>query len=687
MQYDVQTVDFETKSVLDVRNVGAWRYAEHPSTEILCLSYGLNDGPSKLWRPGQPFPDELIRCIDDGVMFEAHHVQFERAIWIHILLKRLGIPMPRRWQDTLAACAYRGLPLGLDEVGRVLRLTQQKDKRGKYLLQQLSKPRKPLKAERKILTDIGLPEEEWPILWREDEDLHEELGDYCLQDRTTEVELSDRVGPLPVPEQRIWVMDQIINQTGVYIDLDLVNAGLEVARQVEEELTAELVQLTEGAVPTANSRDKFLDWIAKAGYPLGGLTKDDVERALEDDWCEGKPRRALEIRQALAKASTKKLLKFRDTVCADGRVRGLLQYHGAATGRWAGRLVQPQNFPRGSMEPPKGMDMDEWLERVCDEIKLRDADYLRAMYGDPMSVLASFLRPVICAAPGYLLRAADFASIEGRVTAWVAGEQWKLDAFAAADRGEGEEIYCATASPIVGFQVSKKLAKSGDKKHGEARQIGKICELAFGYQGGIGAWRSFDKNSDRTDEEIAGYRDAWRNSHPMTRSAWYGLEEAALNTVKTGKPHRFRMITYEMVEDKAGRWLTCILPNGRRLWYNSPSVERVEKFGRMQDQVMFWGRDSKKNGRWSAMFLYGGLLMENVVQAISRDIMVESMIRVQKVGYNIVMTVHDEIICECHPEFGSQQEFEDLMATNPAWLGGDFPLSVGGWAGKRYRKD
>lgn len=667
--YGTAVVDFETRSLLDLKRVGAHRYAEDPSTEVLCLSYQLPGQDTRLWTPPNVFPADLVAFIDDGGTLCAHNVSFERAVWRHILLARMGVPMPHRWTDTMAVCAYRSLPQSLDDVGSILNLPHQKNPRGKFLLGKLCKPCKPTKKE--------------PISkFVEDYTLLEELYDYCEDDADSEREIEEAIGQLPPQEQRVWVLDQTINERGVKLDIAFVKAAVAVVEQIEHDLTAELVTLTDLAVGSGSERDKMLAWLKSRGVFLPDLTADTVEHALHGDDVPADARRVLEIREQLSTASTKKLRKMLEWVSGDGRCRGMLQYHGAGTGRWAGRGPQPHNFPRGSIK-----DMDALAAAIRTAAKA-GWRLLELLYGDAMGALSSSLRGVFVADEVKVLMVGDFSAVEARVTSWCAGEDWKLDAFRAIDRGEGyqgsDDIYCATAAKIVKHPVKKK-------DHPEDRQLGKICELAFGYQGGVGAWRGFDKSRPgeknyRTDAEVDNYKVEWREAHPATRDLWYGLEEAAVAALDTGLRTCYRRVRFEIVEDKAARWLTMILPNDRRLWYYEPRLETVRtQSGSLRQQISYEGRDNKHGGVWRRIRTYGGMLTENAVQAISRDLMVEAMIRVEALGYPIVLTVHDEIVSEPAAGHGSLDEFKKAMTLMPPWAGG-LPLTVEAWSGNRYRK-
>jgi DNA polymerase len=564
----------------------------------------------------------------------------------------------------------------LKRVGELLNLTEQKDKRGRYLLQKLSKPRKPTKKD--------------PSTRCKDPALLEELYSYCIQDTDAEWELGTVVGELPQAEYRLWVLDQKINDRGVYVDTEAVVAALAVVDAVEKRLTEELSALTNGRVTSANELLSMKAWLRDEGFGVSDLTANTIDRIIAKNKTSPRPLpknilRVFQIRQTLARASTKKLFKYMSCCAADSRIHGLLQYHGASTGRWAGRLLQPQNFPRGDEAILKGKKGDEafGIETLIELIKDCDSEIL-----DAMEAIASALRGMIIAAPGKQFYVADFSAIEARVTAWLFGEEWKLQAFREIDEGKGyhgsDDVYCAAAAMIFGRPIKKKTDKV-------ERQVGKMCELAFGYQGGVGAWRNFDKREPgdpgyADDDTVDGYKNAWRKAHGRISSGWYALEDAAVNCVLTGKPQFYSCITYEMVHDAAGDWLACILPNGRRIWYFNPEVRSEQgRFG-LRNILSYEGRNNDLGGSWGRIDTYGGMLTENIVQAISRDLMVEAMIRVELAGYPIVLTIHDEIVSETPLGFGSQQDFEGLMVVVPQWADG-CPIHCSGWVGTRYHKE
>jgi len=664
------TIDFESRSEVDIKVVGAWAYSEHPTTEILCMSWNVGDLYKGLWVPGLPFPQKLLDHRDCGGFFEAHYVIMETSMWFHQLQAKLDIKMPTRWRDTLAVCAYRSLPLGLDNVGEVLDLPLKKDKRGKYLIQKLCKPRKAtIKDDSK---------------WLEDWDLLMELYDYCDQDRDVEVLLSDMVGKLPDDEQLVWTLDWIINFRGIQVDLEAVQKAIGIIEIIEAKLTIELNSITDGEINTAGQIAKIRAWCGKQKFTMNNLTKEAVENALTDQDIPLNVKRVLEIRQALSKSSTKKLYKFLDCVNSDGRIRGMFQYHGAGTGRWAGRLVQPHNFPRGNV---KLMDL------LIDLIKLGGEDAIEAISfwlgdglgGGVVEAIASSLRGMFIVKPGNKLYVGDFSAIEARVVMWLAEQEDALEAFRVYDKGEGPDIYCVMAEKLFKRSINKE-----DDPY--ERQLGKITILGCGYQmswSKLQFQASKDYGVDLTETEARELVDTYRGDYSMVPDLWRGIETAAKNTVHTGNPHTYGRIGFEIVDDAAGRWLACKLPSGRNLWYYDPKIEIVPApwdQDKLIYQLTYQGRNNKAGPAWTRVPTYGGMLVENIVQAISRDLMVAAMFRIEQKGYGIILTVHDEIGCETLDSFGTLEEFLELMTgPNPEWADG-CPIEVEGWEGDRYRK-
>lgn len=662
-------IDFETFSILDVTDCGAWAYGEHPSTEILCMGYKIGKAKARLWTPDLPFPQEIIDHVNAGYVIEAHNVAFERAIWYHILHVQMGIPLPTRWVDTMASCAYRGLPMALDKVGKVLNLPIQKDKRGKYLITKLCSPQKPTKKN--------------PDTRNRDWDLLQELYDYCVRDVEAEYALLEAIGDLPYGEYKVWVLDQTINHRGVMIDAEAVYGAQKIIDTVFTALVAELKEITDNKVQSGSEIEKIKDWLANQGYPLPNLQANTIEAELKQKYLSDKARRVLEIRQQLSLASIKKIGKFVETLNRDNRIRGILQYHGAATGRWAGRLVQPQNFPRKTAKN---------IEEIIEAIKTGDAEYIDAVYGEPLAVISSALRGMFLATPGTELFVADFSAIEARVVMWVAGQENALEAFHKYDRKEGPDIYCVMAESIYGRPIDAKVDKA-------ERQLGKIGVLGCGYQMGAARLQEQAANDYKTIisfEMAEKIVNTYRETYSEVKDLWRYLEDAAVTCVKHKKRTRYKKIGFEYITDNAGEWLTMILPNGRRLWYYKPELYEAvipykdKKTGEMKkwvkDSLTYEGRDNKMGGVWTRISTYGGMLTENAVQAIARDLMVEAMGRSERAGYKIVMTIHDEVVAERPIGEGDIKEFEHIIAgPNPKWAEG-CPVAAEGWHGTRYKK-
>jgi DNA polymerase len=666
-------LDFETRSELDIKRAGAQAYARHPTTEVLCLAYSFDGAEPKLWTPDLPRPQDLFDAIAGGAKMKAHNASFERAVWRWIMMARYAWPVVPfdQWRCTQAACAHRAVPLALENASTVLRVVQHKGDADKRVF----KPRKPTVKERKAWA-AAHGDAPMPTLWHEDFDLMQKTYDYCAQDVRAEHEVGTVVGELPPGELAVWRLDQIVNDRGVQIDVPNVEKAVALVGRLEEKNSAELEKITGGIRGT--QRDKFKAWLAGHGVDFPDMTSDTIDLWLKTA-PEGFVRRAVELRQALTKAGTKKLQAMLDCVCPDGRARGLVQYHGATTGRFAGRLVQPQNFKRPTWADAEDMDVDALVEAISLASDTGDVDFLTMVYGDPVEAVSHALRSYLVAAPGRVLVAGDFKAIEAVGTAAISGCESKLDVFRAK-----KDPYLVFASAVFGIDVQKK-----DKPK---RTVGKMGELSFGYGGSVGAWRNFEPAgpSVHTDEDILKYRDIWREAHPEIVAGWHGLEAAAIGAV-TAKPSGWREIEYFMADD--GDWLGCRLPSGRCMWYREPRVVEAQmpwtgKDGRAifrpQFQYKAWKPDQ---GGWVTVRAWGGHLMENVVQGACRDLMVAAMFRAEKANFPVVLTVHDELVTEVdarRPD-ADWRVLADIMRERPAWAS-NWPIDVDGFHGYRYRK-
>ena len=633
------SIDFETYSECDIKTAGGYNYAAHPTTEVLCMAWAIDDEEPQLWTPDQPFPTRLYDEIFGGAELWAWNAAFERAVWTHCVAPRadaIGIE-PDQWNDTAALAAALALPRALGQCAQVLGLAEQKDTRGRYLIQRLCQP---YRGER-----------------RSDQHLLDELYAYCKQDVLTERAIKRYVQqykPMNVTEREVWLLDQEINWRGVGIDVPNVENALDLIVATAERLNASVAEITDGALTGVGSRAQVMAWCRDQGYKLDGYDKSAILAALADPALPDNVRQVLEVRRTLGKASTSKYQAMQNLAGSDDRARGVFWYHGAQTGRWAGRGFQPQNLPRPAFD-----DADTCVKLF----EHRDPELLEVLYGDPMVALSSCLRSMIVPEAGNRLLVVDFNAIEARVLAWLAGEQEPLDVFAT-----GQCIYCHAATSIYGRTITK-----ADK---DERQIGKVAVLALGYQGGVGAFQTMAKayRVEIEDELADDIKVRWRKANKKIVRFWYDLETAATSAVRhTGTSFSAGPITFKC----HGEFLFAKLPSGRRLAYYQPRLGN--------NGLEFYGTDSRLGGRWSKLSTYGGKLAENVTQAVARDLLADALLRVEAAGYPVVLHVHDEIVAEVPKDFGSLTEFERLICEVPEWATG-LPIAVEGFECERYKK-
>ena len=648
--------DYETRGVLALNKVGVHRYTIDPSTSVICGAYAVDDGPVKLWTPGDAIPPEFVEAANDpNWIAAAHNVAFEATVEQRILGSRLGwpqIPIERQ-RCTMAMALALALPAKLDAVARALELRHQKDATGHRLMLMMSKPRKPRAGEDPNGT-----------YWYEDSDRLGRLYEYCVRDVETERELYGRLPPLSPFEQTLWQLDAKINQRGLYIDRGLGEAAYTVAQAAGSEIDVELAAVTGGAVTSVNQVSKLQAWLKQQGCVAKDLQKETVEELLESELLSPKARRVLELRQDGGSAASKKIKTFLECAGADNRVRGSLVYHKASTGRWAGTLIQPQNLKR-----PEEKDLDAAITAVM----TGDYNHVRGLYPRVLSLLGDLGRSLITAAPGHVLIGADFSSIESRVLAWIAGEGWKLDAYRRYDatRDPRDEPYCATACRIF------RVPSGTYTKDSPERAIGKTCDLAFGYMGGLGAWRKFEP--DRfTDAEVEKFKTDWRATHPNVVNFWHQIDRASWAAVQNrGQVVRCGPVAFRCV----GAFLFLKLPSGRKLAYPTARNKLTDP---QHGAVLFADNDK---GRWrdcrGGQGAYGGTWCENIVSGIARDLLVEAMLRLEAAGYPIVLTVHDEVIAEVPENFGSTEEFTHIMTRAPSWAP-TLPIAAKAWTGPRF---
>lgn len=671
-------IDFETRSPVDLRKEGLARYARHPLTEALCMAWAFGDNGIDILHSSEPVIG--LDYVADGGIVVAHNAAFEIAVWNEIMVKRYGWPRLRIEQVrcTMAACYAQSLPGALENAAHALGLKITKDTEGRALMLRMCKPR----ADG---TYYDTPE------------ARARLGEYCKQDVAVEREIYKRVLPLPDREQKLWELDQVINLRGVPFDMDSLKAALTVADSEKERLNKDMATVTQGAVTACSALPALKEWAADYGVLPDSLAKAELNDMLEEEAIPEIVKVALRIRQAAGRFTSISKLNAIKRRQIDGRVPNTFQYHAATTGRWAGRGIQPHNFTRDLPEPEQVEDILRSLREGC-------VRWLDIAYGEPSIMISKCLRGFIHAAPGKLLMGGDFANVEGRGIAWLAGEKWKLKAFEECDANPDlPDMYVRAYSKSFGVPV-EKVTK-------EQRQIGKVQELAFGYGGGAGAFHTMGKTfgvkvSDAKAEE---FKDAWRAVHTMIRTYWYDLETAAKRAVEypgevfeaghAGRAVKFR---------KRGSFLWCRLPSGRNLCYPYPTVEVGGRFGQPSltykgvPDTMVWSAyiaqkergeanttyvvDDPSNSReWCRIATYGGKLAENITQAICRDLLAEAIVRVEAAGFPVVLHVHDEVVCEGDFNDSDLFKFQELMTVVPDWAAG-FPIAAGCWLSARYIK-
>lgn len=657
-------LDFETRSAVDLKKVGPWVYSEHYSTEIICLCWEVNDVPFE-WRPGDPIPwRTLIYHLHEGTLFVAHNAMFERAIWKNILVDLYDWPpVPHeQWDCTQAACAMKALPLRLEFANKALDLPEQKDMEGAAALKKATKPRKPTKADPHSV-------------WHEGPEITGRIVNYCHQDVKAQKNLRRRIGPLPSGERAVYLLDQKMNERGIKMDVEAIRAGIKVVDEIAGGVDAEFREITGLNI---GQRDRVLVWLKSKGCPIPNTQGETIDEFLaERDRFHPQIGRVLELKRRASRASNHKLPAMLRQTCSDGRSRGTMQYHGATTGRNTGRLWQPLNLPR-----PSGPFEDFGEREICafmEVLKLQDTSFLEAIYGDALEAISNMLRGFLTVGRGCKMVAGDWAGIEARILAALGGETWKIEAFRAADRGEGRDIYCIAADKVFGYRVE------GKKTHPRERQVGKTCELAFGYQGGVGAWRNFDSSDRYTDEEVDAFKQAWRDGHPgicdKENGLWYKYERAAVATAYRKQPHSVGPIEFALEDD----WLTIRLPSGRKLWYFKPEVRiALTPWDTEQLKLSYM---QQRDGQWKRVDTYGGKITENIVQAISRDILVPATFKAERYRHPVILTIYDEIVTEPLERDADPELLRQIMCDVDPWVKElDIPIAADPWIGTRYRK-
>ncbi|MEY8419814.1 DNA polymerase [Oscillospiraceae bacterium 44-5] len=670
------SIDIETYSDVDIGKAGLYRYAQSPAFTILLLAYSLDGGPVQVLDlasggPGSCFPVWLRRALKDpGYVKHAYNAAFEWYCLCRYFRwepEREGLDFLPQWRCTMLHGLYCGYPAGLDAAGRALGLPEDKQKlsTGKALIRYFCTPCAPTRANGGRTRN--LPHHD-PAKW-------ELFKAYNVQDVVTEMEVEARLAAFSVPDavQAQWVTDQIINCRGAAVDTALVQGALELDAAAREGFLREAAELS--GLDNPNSVGQLSGWLERElEETVPDLTKTTVSDLLDRALPSEKARRMLELRQELGKTSNKKYRALETAVCSDGRVRGLLQFYGAArTGRWAGRIVQPQNLPRTYIDG--GL-----LPLARDLVKARNMDGLKAVFGSVPDTLSQLIRTAFVARPGCTLVDADFSAIEARVIAWLAGEEWVLEVFRTHGR-----IYEATASQM--FHIPLERIRKGNPEY-SCRQKGKVATLALGYQGGTGSLISMGAlRSGLTEEELPDIVDRWRKANPAIVQLWTLAEAAAREAVQTGRRvalQNGRLVFARECSPGSGLdFLTIKLPSNRKLFYARPHM-CTNRFGR--PSLGYFGQDQTSK-RWRVLETYGGKLVENITQAVARDCLAEAIERLEGAGYHVVFHIHDEVVIEVPG--GSEQDLERvvrIMSQPPAWADG-LPLNADGWVNGFFKKD
>ena len=660
------SIDIETKSSVDIGKAGLYRYAQSEDFEVLLFAYQMDDGEVELvdLAQGEQIPENVQLMLKDvAVVKHAYNAAFE---WY--CLNRAGYETPlEQWRCTMIHGLYCGYTAGLDATGKAIGLPQDKQKltTGKALIRYFCVPCKPTKSNGNRTWNLPRhAPEKWEL-----------FKEYCKQDVVTERAILKRLNYFPVPEeeQELWQQDIRMNAFGVRVDSKLIEGALTIDGVSSAELTEEAINIT--GLQNPNSTAQLKVWVEKelsdsleADVELPGLRKEDVSMLLERNDLSKEIRRVLEIRQQLGKTSIKKYVAMETAKGADERVRGLTQYYGAnRTGRWAGRLVQLQNLPRNYL---KTLDYARQL------VKEKNYDGIRFLYGNVPDTLSQLIRTAFIPSKGHKFVVADFSAIEARVIAWLAGEQWVNEVFATHGK-----IYEATASQM--FHVPIEKIVKGNPEY-SLRQKGKVATLALGYQGGTAALIAMGAlNMGLAEEELPDIVQRWRNANPRIRDLWYAVEQAALTTMQTAQPQGINglIFRYEGELMYGQSFLTVQLPSGRKLFYPKPFLKE-NQFGKMAIHYYTVGQQTKK---WEVASTYGGKMTENIVQAIARDCLAETLRRIEQLGLQVVFHVHDEVIIDAPMEVTAEQ-ICDLMAEPISWAPG-LLLKGAGFESSYYMKD
>lgn len=693
------SIDFETYSTVDLKKTGVYPYAAHPTTDVWCMAYSFDDDEPQIWTPVDPLPQEIIDHIASGGPIRAWNASFERQIWKRIMVPKHGAPPVRdeQWYCTMAEAAAMGIPLSLDKAAKVLGLKVKKDEEGYKLMLRMSKPRK--------IEDDGT------IIWWNVPERLNRLYEYCINDVRVERMAVRALRRLSAKEREMFLLDQRMNDRGLRVDLPLIRAARSIVIEGKARADEALDRITGGEVTAVTQNGRLVEWLRNQDIDTISVAKPKITEILEGE-VTPEVRAVLELRSEAGRSSTAKLNSMEAYADELGIIRGLVQYHAAHTGRWGGRGPQPQNFPRGEIED---------IENLIPAVLTEDYDLLDLL-APPVPTISSMLRSMLMSHEGYDLIAGDFSAIEARVLNWLAGETEILELFRAMDAGDSlKHPY-----KVMAVRMGRAATPADVKKPSEDYQAGKAAELGcgfgMGWEKGIdAAWKVYQV---RLNEEQSKHMvEVYRNTHPNVVDFWYETE----NNVKLAIQNPGTVYTFGARKNLkavvAGVYLHIVLPSGRVLYYAAPKIVESEtpwskkardKWAKvnkilldgkgdtlspedfalahepepekqMKATIEYSGVDSQGSKQWGRLRTYGGHLVENIVQAVARDIMAEAMLRLEAHGFLPVLTVHDEVVGMTESGENRESEFIAIMAEVPSWATG-CPIFVEGWQDQRYRK-
>lgn len=651
-------IDIETYSSVGIKESGAYKYIEAPDFEILMISYAFDKGPVKIvdLAQGDSIPDEFEEALFNPECLKvAHNAVFER-----LSFKRIGYDIPAKyWYCTLVKAAYCGLPLSLDAVSKVLNLEDKKLNTGKALINYFSCPCKPTKINGGRTRNYP---EHAPEKW-------EMYKEYNMFDVLAEREIFYRLEAYEIPEieRRMYELDQEVNDRGILVDIELANSAVHVDNICAGFLTKRAQELT--GLQNPNSTTQIKKWVeCRTGVTVSSLSKDEMPDLREKFKKYADVIELLDIREKLSKTSIKKYYAMLNCAMQDRRCRGLFQFYGAnRTGRWAGRLLQLQNLSKNhvsNISLPRNL------------VRLKDWDAIEMIYGDVPDILSQLVRTALIAPEGKTFAVADFSAIEARVISWLANEEWRMEVF----KGDGK-IYEATGSKMFNVPISSITKGSA------LRDKSKISELALGYEGSLGALRRMGgERMGLSETEMISLVRKWRLANPSIVKLWKELDEASKESVRYQRP--VKCTCKNIVFDCNSKFMTVQLPSGRKLFYANPVIKAKGANPTMSSKALCYGGIDQKTSQWGEIDTYGGKLTENIVQAIARDLLGNSMLNMREAGFDIVMHVHDEVIAEI-PVDGYLDHYKKMVETMekvPEWAL-DFPLKADGYTTPFYLKD